>query len=169
VSKFKIPLIRYVEDNSLGSLEIEKINPSESSYSIHTVITSTLDQFMKNQKLEKLTLIKIDVEGHEMAVIEGAMETINKLKPKMIVEIETRHHPTISLNELIKSISNLGYYVSYFDCTKNILREYDSAQPIEQSIHDWGTRKYINNYIFIADYKDHEEFIQNVNSQLAKH
>jgi ABC-type Fe3+-citrate transport system substrate-binding protein len=37
------------------------------------------------------------------------METIKKLKPKMIIEIETRHHPTFTLNELIKPISGIGY------------------------------------------------------------
>ena len=38
-----------------------------------------------------ISFIKIDVEGHEIEVIEGAIETINKNKPILLIEIEERH------------------------------------------------------------------------------
>ena len=38
-----------------------------------------------------ISFIKIDVEGHEMEVIEGAIETITKNKPILLVEIEEIH------------------------------------------------------------------------------
>jgi FkbM family methyltransferase len=37
--------------------------------------------------LENVSFMKIDVEGHEVQVIKGAMQTIEKYKPVMIVEI----------------------------------------------------------------------------------
>jgi FkbM family methyltransferase len=36
-------------------------------------------------------LIKIDVEGHELAVIEGARRTLARDRPALVVEIEERH------------------------------------------------------------------------------
>ena len=39
----------------------------------------------------KIKFMKIDVEGHEIEVINGAKETIKKNKPVMLIEIEKRH------------------------------------------------------------------------------
>lgn len=41
----------------------------------------TLDHFFKNQDLDRLDFIKIDVEGMEYEVIRGAVQTIKKYKP----------------------------------------------------------------------------------------
>jgi hypothetical protein len=38
--------------------------------------------------LEKVDLIKIDVQGYEKFILEGGIETIKKHKPIMIVEFE---------------------------------------------------------------------------------
>jgi len=48
------------------------------------VVQVKLDTFFKD--LVKLDFIKIDVEGGELNVIEGASEIINKLKPKLLFE-----------------------------------------------------------------------------------
>src|SRR5271170_7723476 len=37
--------------------------------------------------------IKIDVEGHEEAVLEGARSTVARNRPRMLIEIEERHAP----------------------------------------------------------------------------
>jgi FkbM family methyltransferase len=42
--------------------------------------------------LEDVDLIKIDVEGTELRVLEGAGETISRCRPLMMIEIEQRHH-----------------------------------------------------------------------------
>jgi hypothetical protein len=44
--------------------------------------TRTLDSF----NLEKVDILKIDVEGFECDVVEGAFNTISKHKPKIIIE-----------------------------------------------------------------------------------
>ncbi len=36
--------------------------------------------------LTQLDLLKIDVEGFEVKVLQGALQTITKLKPKIIIE-----------------------------------------------------------------------------------
>ena len=61
-----------------------------------------------------ISFIKIDVEGHEIEVIEGAIETINKNKPILLVEIEERHSKK-KVIDTIKFINTLGYKSYYFN------------------------------------------------------
>ena len=42
-------------------------------------------------RFESVGFIKIDVEGHEYAVLDGASATITSSKPALLVEIEQRH------------------------------------------------------------------------------
>jgi len=49
--------------------------------------TITLDSFIKEQELTKLDLIKIDVETHEVEVLEGFKEHLHKFQPTMIIEV----------------------------------------------------------------------------------
>ena len=51
------------------------------------VRAGTLDQFVADANLTKIDFIKIDVEGHERQVLEGAVNTIQRFKPKCLVEI----------------------------------------------------------------------------------
>jgi FkbM family methyltransferase len=41
--------------------------------------------------VEPVGLIKIDVEGHELSVLEGASKLIESYRPNIIIEIEERH------------------------------------------------------------------------------
>ena len=61
-----------------------------------------------------ISFIKIDVEGHEIEVIEGAIETITKNKPILLVEIEERHSKK-KVIDTIKFIEALGYKSYYFN------------------------------------------------------
>ena len=60
---------------------------------------------MDNIKIEgNIAFIKIDVEGHEQNVINGASATIKKNMPTMLVEIEEKHtkKPIIQTINIIK-------------------------------------------------------------------
>ena len=46
---------------------------------------------LDNIQIKNIGFIKIDVEGHELEVIKGAKETINKYNLILLVEIEKRH------------------------------------------------------------------------------
>ena len=61
----------------------------------------------------KISFIKIDVEGHEIPVIEGGIKTISKNKPILLVEIEERHtNKKVSLTiDFINSIGYKSYYL----------------------------------------------------------
>jgi FkbM family methyltransferase len=69
---------------------------------------STLDHFLDNEKIEFIDLLKIDVQGGEYKVLEGAENTISSGKIKIIfLEILT--------SPIYEDQKNLSYYLSYFE------------------------------------------------------
>ena len=57
-----------------------------------TVQAVTLDALVQSRGLSKVDFIKIDVEGHEQAVLRGAMGVLRAHAPALLVEVEARHH-----------------------------------------------------------------------------
>src|ERR1700719_916410 len=51
----------------------------------------TLDSF----KLENVSFVKIDVEGHELPVLEGAKQTLAKDRPTVLIEIKEENRPAV--------------------------------------------------------------------------
>lgn len=47
---------------------------------------TTLDRFVRERGLTRLSLIKIDTDGHEFAVLSGAMETLRRFRPVVLFE-----------------------------------------------------------------------------------
>jgi FkbM family methyltransferase len=64
----------------------------------------TIDEFVSREHINKLDLIKIDTEGYEAKVIEGARNTITKHRP--IIVLAGYHHPddAAALPALVNSI-----------------------------------------------------------------
>ncbi len=52
---------------------------------------TTIDAWCTEQRIAPVTFIKVDVEGFEPAVIEGAVATIDRDRPSLLLEIEDRH------------------------------------------------------------------------------
>jgi len=60
----------------------------------------SLDTLIKNLKIDKVDIVKIDVEGHENRVLQGMREILERRLPRVIV-VETDRNLTI-INELEK-------------------------------------------------------------------
>ena len=97
---------------------------------------------------ENVGLIKIDVEGFEIEVIKGALRTINKCKPNMIIENEIIHQK--NPKELLNLITNFGYEV--FFPTENLkLKKIDDNFDFysAQEKPELKITSYIQNFICI--------------------
>ncbi len=77
---------------------------------IETITTITIDDFVAQQKLDHVDFIKMDVEGFEANVLEGAKKTIQNLKPKLAIAL---YHKTSDLVDLPLFIDQLGDYKMY--------------------------------------------------------
>ena len=98
----------------------------------------TKSNFLDNFKFdEKIGFIKIDVEGHEQFVLEGAVNTINKDKPNLLIEIEKKHRSD-SIKKTFDYLDDLGYKAYTFQNNKLIL------------LSDYNNQNYVN-YIFKAN------------------
>ena len=71
---------------SLTTASINKHIESDIKVDIELV---TLDSFAESKKLSTIDIIKLDVEGHELQALEGALNTIEKYKPIIIIELST--------------------------------------------------------------------------------
>jgi FkbM family methyltransferase len=60
-------------------------------------------------ELADVSLMKIDVEGGESEVLAGAVGTIGRCRPLMMIEIEQRHHSG-PIAVVFESIARLGYH-----------------------------------------------------------
>jgi FkbM family methyltransferase len=69
-----------------------------------TVPTDTVDSFMARQRLDRVNVLKVDVEGHEMSVFEGAAKALAD-KAIDLVAFEFGLHQVQSRN----------FFVDFFD------------------------------------------------------
>lgn len=81
-----------------------------------------LDEYVKEQGVERIDFIKLDVEGAEIFALKGGLKSIEKHKPILFVEMLRKwaakygYHP----NEIIGMLEQVGY-ICCFAC------ELDSA------------------------------------------
>ena len=77
--------------------------------------SKTIDGFVKEQGIDQLDFIKCDVEGAELFVYQGALETLKKYKPVVFTEMLRKwaakfgYHP----NDIIAIFTELGYECFY--------------------------------------------------------
>ena len=100
-------------------------------------------------------LIKIDVEGHEEAVLAGARATIAASRPILIVEIEERHNPG-STRRIPLTLAEIGYSAYFYENgVQRPVAEFDPRRHqdparlrLEGSVprQDLG---YYNNFVFL--------------------
>jgi FkbM family methyltransferase len=78
----------------------------------NSVQIATLDSFVQAQDLKQLDLIKIDVEGFETQVLQGAQKTLAKFKPVLFIEVDQTNlaHFNSSPQELISLVQAAGDY-----------------------------------------------------------
>jgi FkbM family methyltransferase len=140
--KIYIPLVNGVRDYTLAS--IEKRQPP---FIKKNITINTIDYF----NFHDVDLIKIDVEGHEKSVLVGAIKTIKRCRPLLLIEIEQRHIKQ-PINKIFDFISNLKYK-GYFILQKKIIKINQFSYEIHQKPNENNvtSKFYINNFIFIPE------------------
>jgi FkbM family methyltransferase len=137
------------DPNNTGIGTIESRNPltdNEGIKQIETrdVSTERLDDF----QLSGVELIKIDVEGHEEAVLRGAGATLQRNRPTVICEIEERHNSG-GLERIREFFEKRRYRAYAIDGGR--------VRPLKE-IEAEGKRKLgvaagVNNFIFVDERK----------------
>jgi FkbM family methyltransferase len=125
----------------LGRSTIEPANPLEhddvAKVERIDVETKTLD----GCGIDGIGFVKIDVEGHELAVLKGATATLERDRPNLLIEANDRHYPQ-AVTKLRAVLSDLDYRGFFIE--KRRLAEIES-------VHDDGlfARLSVENFIFV--------------------
>jgi len=78
------------------------------------VPVKTLDSFVKDNEIEKIDLLRMDVEGYENNIIDGATKTLIKFKPKIMIEIHKMILGKIGTRKILEKLSKINYENKFF-------------------------------------------------------
>ncbi len=133
--------------HSPGASLTHKAAEAESFTTLSVPLVSLDDYFEAN---DKVALLKIDVEGAELGVFQGAARILRQHAPLLVFECENRHLAPGHVGDVFSYLEGLGYQGSF------ILR--DRILPIAQfddQVHQrqdgewfWKRRDYCNNFVF---------------------
>lgn len=86
---------------------------TDTQNSISVPVTS-LDEFVSENQITRIDFIKIDVEGYELHVLEGAIKSIGKFKPILIFEysLENMAAQGKKIAETLDNLLKLNYQIS---------------------------------------------------------
>ncbi len=113
-------IIAYISDKN------SKKNKEDESEEIEI---TTLDNFVKRNKIKNVNFIKCDVEGFELSVFNGARKTLKRFKPLVFVEIEERHTEKYGINpqQVLDFFKKLGY--KSYSIKKDKIEKIDKIIP----------------------------------------
>ncbi len=122
----------YYSPQQTGAASSQNITDNELAIEL-TIDSLSLNDYIKDSKISKLDFIKCDVEGAELFVFQGAMESLEKFKPIVFTEMLRKwaakfgYHP----NDILKIFHDLGYrsFYSHNSILKEIIAvdEYTTA------------------------------------------
>ncbi len=87
--------------NQGGSLSAHKVQGEFGAVTVEAIRIDDLD-------LPPVGFIKVDVEGFELQTLEGAVETLARDKPVLLIEMEERH-TGIPIEDMIATVESYGY------------------------------------------------------------
>jgi FkbM family methyltransferase len=128
----------FVDTENIAALGAEEFVTRE-------VEIKTLDRYVAEAGVERLDFVKIDVEGFELEVLEGAGESLSRFKPTMILEYDEQRHgdQAASFRGLLDGHGYETYEFASFRDTLVLLPFEFDRQPKNRNILSWfpGTER----------------------------
>ena len=84
-----------------------RIGPAAAGHEALTVVSRTLDSLAAERRLDRIDLIKIDVEGAERQVLDGARASIARFRPVLV--LETGHEADGDRRAIHDLLGGFGY------------------------------------------------------------
>jgi FkbM family methyltransferase len=140
ISRMKVPIISGKMVSTRGTLRTNYMEEHESSKRLFQVITTPLDSILGTVPVN---FIKIDVEGFELEVLQGAKGIIERSRPFLLVEIELRHNGE-KTHQVFDLLASLNYQVYYLNKNGKEI----SFNPKDIGKIQASKNNYINNFFF---------------------
>ena len=143
----RIPIIGGKAFYGRGTIE------TDNSFDAKKMITYELNmEILDKLFLNDIGFMKIDVEGHELAVLEGADDLSSECKPNLLIEAEDRHrkHAVSSIDNFLSLKGYRGFFI--LDNKLISIKEFNTAiHQSKNGLDDSGSEYYVNNFIFTCD------------------
>lgn len=125
-----------VDSHNLGMNRI--LSESEAAkFDDFTIIeTELLDNVVDENHIERIDVIKIDIEGYEMHALRGAEKTLRKFQPRLFIEVGYTRliENGTSPNEMVKFLQALNYTIYHAETEEKINADYDFSPLGENAI-----------------------------------
>jgi FkbM family methyltransferase len=81
--------------------------------SLSGVPMTTLDLFCEQNEIDRLDLVKMDIEGAELRALHGGIATFKRFRPALLIELnpETSEREGYSVRDVVVFLEDLGYQV----------------------------------------------------------
>lgn len=98
-------------ENGPGS-KVEKVKINQDDYLVESL---SIDDFVEQNRIERIDFIKMDIEGSELAALIGSENTLKKHKPKLAISIYHKISDFCDIIEFLQSL-NIGYkfYLNHY-------------------------------------------------------
>ena len=154
----RVPYIENKRFDSRASFNLHT-EPNQTGFDEIKVPLISLDNIIKKIHIDSIGFIKIDVEGHEIEVLNGGIETITRFKPLLLIEIETRHHkiPITEIFSRLEKMNYKGYYINSEKLTLLKTTQFDSDR--DQNMEEFKCRNfhhYLNNFFFVHEASEND-------------
>lgn len=123
------------------------LEPIDGAQKIDVPVVSLDDYFAAG---ERLAVLKVDVEGHELGVFKGADRILREDRPVLLFECEQRHLREGSVFDCFRHLEARGYQGWFIHG-----RELKPVVEFDLAIHQsqtgerfWRSRDYSNNFLF---------------------
>ncbi len=112
------------------------------------VAADTLDRELDGAG--RVAFVKVDGEGHELAVFRGAVRTLSESRPALLFECEARHLTGRSPLDVFRFLEGFGYRGEFFSS-----RGLEPVEAFDPALHQrrgpgrfWEAPGYCNNFLF---------------------
>ncbi len=104
--------LEHAGQNTLGNFVYDVVR-EDASISVDCV---TLDQLVEEEGVDRVDVLKIDVEGAEMKVLVGADRLLSRLRPVVLLELQedSLRQQGASVAELTARLASFGYEICPF-------------------------------------------------------
>jgi FkbM family methyltransferase len=113
------------EHGGLGSL----YGAATGTAPLQNIAVTTLDDWLSNHCMDRIDLIKIDIEGAELPCLRGARQTLLAFNPMLIVEVQEPTATTAGYHsqDVLDFLAALGYGAHLIDRKGKVQPFYPTA------------------------------------------
>lgn len=118
----------------------EEVHPAHQGVAKSTLgaTATSLEEYCSDRAVERVDLIKLDVDGNEAGVLRGGMDMLHKFRPPILMELWRDNEESAALRELLQLLRELEAAVYPLSGKKKLALEESSLHrliPVGGSIN----------------------------------